>query len=217
MAITVRNRTALTRRAVMRSTVATAACTAIGGIAYPSLSFAPGRPQITHGIQSGDVSADSGVVWACADRPARMLVEVATSDTFRDIGRAVFVDALPESDFTAKALLDDLPPGQDIFYRISFQDLSSAVFGEPKVGHFRTAPAGRRSISFVWSGDTMGQGWGMISRVAVCAATPPCAEMRRISSSIAATTSMPIVRSRRQGNCPMADEQRDTAVPKQQP
>src|SRR5262249_35646086 len=115
MAITMRNRTALTRRAVMKSTVATAACTAIGGIAYPSLSFAPGRPQITHGIQSGDVSADSGVVWARADRPARMLVEVATTDTFRDIRRAVFVDALPESDFTAKALLDDLPPGQDIW------------------------------------------------------------------------------------------------------
>src|SRR5262249_52413243 len=111
MAVTMRNRMALTRRAVMKSTVATAACTAIGGIACPS--FAPGRPQITHGIQSGDVSADSGVVWARADRPARMLVDVATTDTFRNIRRAVFVDALPESDFTAKALLDDLPPGQD--------------------------------------------------------------------------------------------------------
>src|SRR5262249_37408482 len=91
------------------------------------------------------------MVWARADRPARMLVEVATTETFRDIGRAVFVDALPESDFTAKALLDDLPPGQDIFYRISFQDLSSAVFGEAQVGHFRTASADRRWISFVWS------------------------------------------------------------------
>src|SRR5262249_36563284 len=90
-----------------------------------------------------------------------MLVEVATTNTFRNIRRGVFVDALPESDFTAKALLDDLPPGQDIFYRISFQDLSSAVFGEPQVGHFRTAPADRRSISFVWSGDTVGQGWGI--------------------------------------------------------
>ena len=124
MAIKMRNRTALTRRAVIKSTVVTAACTAIGGIARPSLSFAPDRPQITHGIQSGDVSADSGVVWARADRPARMLVEVATTDTFRDIRRAVFVDALPESDFTAKALLDDLPPGQDIFYRISIVNIT---------------------------------------------------------------------------------------------
>src|SRR5262249_19660259 len=125
MAVTMQNRVALTRRAVMKSAVATTACTAIRGIACPSLSFAPDRPQITHGIQSGDVSVDSGMVWARADRPARMLVEVATTDTFRNIRRAVFVDALPESDFTAKALLDDLPPGHDIFYRISFQDLSS--------------------------------------------------------------------------------------------
>jgi alkaline phosphatase D len=112
-------------------------------------------------VQSGDVSADSGMVWARADRPSRMLVEVATTDTFREIRRAVFVDALPESDFTAKTLIDELPPAQDIFYRISFQDLSSAVFGESQIGHFRTGPRRRHSISFLWSGDTMGQGWGI--------------------------------------------------------
>jgi alkaline phosphatase D len=161
MAVTLRSRTTLTRRALFKTAAATAATTAIGGIARPSLSFAPDRPQITHGVQSGDVSVDSGVVWARADRPSRMLVEVATTDSFRDIRSGVFVDALPESDFTAKALIDDLPPGQDIFYRISFQDLSTAVFGEPQIGRFRTAPNDRRSLSFLWSGDTMGQGWGI--------------------------------------------------------
>jgi alkaline phosphatase D len=125
------------------------------------LSFAPDRPQITHGVQSGDVSDDAGVVWGRTDRPSRMLIEVATSDSFRDVINGVFVDALPESDFTAKALIDGLPPGQDIFYRVSFQDLSSAVFGEPQIGRFRTPPNDRRSISFLWSGDTMGQGWGI--------------------------------------------------------
>jgi alkaline phosphatase D len=161
MAVTVRRRGAFSRRALLKRGAATAAVAAIGGVARPSLSYAPDRPQITHGIQSGDVSAGSGVVWARADRPSRMLVEVATSESFRDIRSGVFIDALPESDFTAKALLDELPPGQDIFYRISFQDLSSAVFGEPQVGHFRTPDADRRSISFLWSGDTMGQGWGI--------------------------------------------------------
>ena len=29
------------------------------------------------------------------------------------------------------------------------------------IGRFRTAPADRRSVSFVWSGDTAGQGWGI--------------------------------------------------------
>ena len=161
MAVWMRGRATLTRRALLKTASATAAITALGGIARPSLSFAPDRPQITHGVQSGDVSGGSGMVWARADRPSRMLVEVATADSFRDVRSGVFIDALPESDFTAKALIEDLPPGQDIFYRISFQDLATAVFGEPQVGHLRTPPGDRRSISFLWSGDTMGQGWGI--------------------------------------------------------
>jgi alkaline phosphatase D len=72
------------------------------------------------------------------------------------------VDALPETDFTAKALLEGLPAGQDIFYRVRFQDHSSPnIVGETQVGHFRTAPGDRRSVSFLWSGDTAGQGWGI--------------------------------------------------------
>jgi len=74
----------------------------------------------------------------------------------------VFVDALPESDFTAKALIENLPAGQDIFYRVRFQDLSDpSILSEPAVGRFRTAPSDRRSVSFTWSGDTAGQGWGI--------------------------------------------------------
>jgi len=161
MALGMRSRAAPTRRALLKTAAASAAITAIGGIARPSLSRAPDRVQITHGVQSGDVSGTSGVVWARADRPSRMLVEVATTDSFRDIRGAVFIDALPVSDFTAKALLEDLPSGQDIFYRISFQDLSSAVFGERQIGRFRTPSTDRRSVSFLWSGDTMGQGWGI--------------------------------------------------------
>ncbi len=149
------------RRRVLELTAASAAFTALGGIARPYLSRAADRPQISHGVQSGDVSVDSGVVWARADRPARMLVETATTDSFKD-PRGVFVDALPETDFTAKALIENLPSGQDIFYRIRFQDIADpGVLGEPVVGRFRTAPTDRRSVSFVWSGDTAGQGWGI--------------------------------------------------------
>src|SRR5712672_447929 len=152
---------ALTRRRFLTTGASSSAIAAIG-IAKPALSRAADRPLITHGIQSGDVSVDSGMVWARADRPARMLVEVATTDSFKAIRSAVYVDALPESDFTAKALLEGLPAGQDIFYRIRFQDLASpTIIGEPIVGRFRTAPADRRAVSFVWSGDTMGQGWGI--------------------------------------------------------
>jgi len=149
------------RRHLLQLTAGSAAFTALGGIARPYLSRAADRPQITHGVQSGDVSIDSGVVWARADRPARMQIEVATSDSFKD-PRGVFVDALPESDFTAKALIENLPAGQDIFYRVRFQDLSDpSILSEPAVGRFRTAPSDRRSVSFTWSGDTAGQGWGI--------------------------------------------------------
>jgi len=131
-------------------------------LAKPYLSRAADRPSISHGVQSGDVSIDSGVVWARSDRPARMRLEVATTDSFKDIRHGVFVDALPETDFTAKALIEGLPAGQDIFYRIRFEDLASpTIMGDPVVGRFRSAPADRRSISFAWSGDTAGQGWGI--------------------------------------------------------
>jgi alkaline phosphatase D len=152
----------LTRRRFLSSAASSAAMLATGAVAKPALSRASGRPVITHGVQSGDVCGDSGMVWSRADRPARMLVEVATTDSFRDIRAAVCIDALPETDFTAKALLENLPSGQDIFYRISFRDHATPdLVSEPQIGRFRTAPSDRRSLSFVWSGDTAGQGWGI--------------------------------------------------------
>jgi len=45
---------------------------------------------------------------------------------------------------------------------VQFQDLADLrSLSEPEVGLFRTAPADRRTVSFVWSGDTAGQGWGI--------------------------------------------------------
>ena len=115
----------------MTAAVSSAGITAAASIARPYLSRAADRPLVTHGVQSGDVSIDSGIVWARTDRPSRMLVEVASSDNFKDLRSAVLVDALPETDFTAKALIEGLPPGQDIFYRIRFEDLSSPISSEP--------------------------------------------------------------------------------------
>jgi alkaline phosphatase D len=47
------------------------------------------------------------VVWARVDRPARMLVEWATTDSFRAARRVLGPAALPEDDFTPQV---DLPP-----------------------------------------------------------------------------------------------------------
>ena len=152
----------LNRRRLLTTLGSAVAANGFGGIARPFISRAADRPSVTHGVQSGDVSVDSAMVWARADRPSRMLVEVSTGDRFDVIHSGTFADVLPETDFTAKVLLEGLPAGQDVFYRVRFQDLSTpTIMGEPVVGRLRTAPADRRSISFVWSGDTAGQGWGI--------------------------------------------------------
>lgn len=128
----------------------------------PSLSRAADRPQIPNGVQSGDIDGDRAIVWSRADRPSRMRVEVATTDSFKELLSQVFVDVLPESDFTGKVQLRDLPAGQEIFYRIAMQSLAEpSIVGEAMVGRFRTAPSDRRDVTFVWSGDTCGQGWGI--------------------------------------------------------
>ena len=162
MAIAIRARRNLTRRDLLIRSASTVALAGLGGLARPTLSRAADRPQITGGIQSGDVSGGSAVVWARADRPARMQVECSTVESFKTILRTASSDARPERDFTSKVLLEGLPPGQDIFYRVRFEDIAEAgIAGETQIGHFRTASAEPASISFVWSGDTAGQGWGI--------------------------------------------------------
>jgi len=160
--MTISRQIRLSRRSFVGRLTAAAAATSSGGIFMPSLSRAADRPVLTHGLQSGDVSAASGVVWARADRAARVHVEVATAESFTNVLQKVWIDALPESDFTAKVALDRLPSGQDIFYRIVLQNHADpTVLSDPVVGRFRTAPADKRDVSFVWSGDTCGQGWGI--------------------------------------------------------
>ncbi|HZA01437.1 MAG TPA: alkaline phosphatase D family protein, partial [Hyphomicrobiaceae bacterium] len=152
----------LTRRSLLLTGSAAGLGVFAGCLGVPGVSRANDRPRITHGLQSGDVSLHSGVVWARVDRPARVFFDIATTDSFNDPAKSVFIDALPDSDFAVKALIDGLPAGQDIFYRVRCQNLAQpTVAGEPAIGRFRTAPAHRRDITFVWSGDTAGQGWGI--------------------------------------------------------
>jgi alkaline phosphatase D len=162
MAIAIHAKRGLTRRQVLVRSASTAALAAASGLAMPYLSRAADRPRMTCGLQSGDVSTDSAIVWARADRPARMQVDCATVESFATIVRSSSIDALPDRDFTAKLLLEGLPPGQELFYRVRFDDISEpGISSETRIGHFRTAPIEQRSISFTWSGDTAGQGWGI--------------------------------------------------------
>src|SRR5262245_61562013 len=161
MAIRGKKQRLLTRRQFLVRSGSALAATSLGSIAKPYLSRAADRPLIADGIQSGDVAVDSAVIWARADRPSRMRVECSTVESFANIVRTASIDAVPERDLTAKLLVDGLPAGQDIFYRVRFEGFDAGHAGDTQVGRFRTAPAERRNVSFLWSGDPAGPGWGI--------------------------------------------------------
>ena len=120
------------------------------------------RPSVEQGLQIGDVLADRAIVWSRTDRPARLLVEWDSSDSFANAKQVRGPHALEVTDFTARVDLTGLPRDQDIFVRVKFQGLdASGAQSDSVIGHFRSAPRKKRDICFVWSGDTAGQGWGI--------------------------------------------------------
>ena len=122
------------------------------------------RPAIAQGVASGDVTAGRAVIWSRTDRPARMVIEYSTTDSFSNALRRVGPAALESTDFTAKLVLTDLPADQRIFYRVLFQDLGDLrTWSLPQSGSFRTPalPAQPRDVTLAWSADTVGQGWGI--------------------------------------------------------
>ncbi|MCG8926246.1 alkaline phosphatase [Lentzea sp. CC55] len=119
------------------------------------------RPILTHGVQSGDVTWDGGIVWTRADRPSRMLVEVSNDPRFRLSHRFRGPLLTPETGGTGQVRVSGLLPGRPAYYRVTAEDLSGRTRSEPLTGSFSTAPLGRDGVRFVWSGDVAGQGWGI--------------------------------------------------------
>ncbi|HKK31724.1 MAG TPA: alkaline phosphatase D family protein [Alphaproteobacteria bacterium] len=150
-----------TRRQLLKSSAAGFTLAAASTLARPALATA-GRPLITHGIQSGDIAANSAVVWSRADRPSRMMIEIASTEDFKNARTVPGPHALRNSDYTAKMVLNGLESGQDVHYRVHFVSLDDdKATSEPVTGRIRTAPTAKQDISFVWTGDTAGQGWGI--------------------------------------------------------
>ncbi|GHG49437.1 alkaline phosphatase D family protein [Streptomyces griseocarneus] len=151
------------RRALLRGSAAAAgaaALPALGGTA-PALALA-GRPSADWGTQAGDVTTSSGLVWVRSDRRARMIVETSATESFRTVRRWAGPVVGPGTDFTGRTALRGLPPGEQIHYRVVLADPDDPRrTGRPVYGTFRTAPARREDVRFVWSGDLAGQGWGI--------------------------------------------------------
>ncbi|MFM9371096.1 alkaline phosphatase D family protein [Streptomyces sp. Da 82-17] len=152
------------RRAVLRGSVAASAALALPALtgAAPALALS-GRPRAAWGVQVGDVSAHSGLVWVRSDRPARMIVETSATESFRNPTRWQGPLLGPAGDFTGTTRLRGLPSGEQVHYRVLLCDPDDPRrTGEAAQGTFRTASERRADgVRFLWSGDIAGQGWGI--------------------------------------------------------
>lgn len=149
----------MNRRAFLQSTTA-------GFFAAPAVmsrvlqeSAAPAMPG---GVQVGDVTSTRAMIWSAADRPARMMVELSRDERFTSPRLIEGPVALENSQFTAKLDLGGLTAGEPVFYRVWFDDLARpGLQSAPVTGQFRAAPTAARPLTFCWSGDVVGQGWGL--------------------------------------------------------
>ncbi|WP_245565453.1 alkaline phosphatase D family protein [Nocardioides insulae] len=121
-----------------------------------------GRPVLTHGVASGDVTTRSAMLWSRADRPARLVAEISGDPAFRHAVRIPGPLLTASSDFTGSLPLHRLPAGEELFYRLRAVDPHDPRRSGPwESGRLVTAPERRRDVRFLWSGDVAGQGWGV--------------------------------------------------------
>jgi alkaline phosphatase D len=152
------------RRSVLRGSLAASAALTLPAVSAAAPAFAlSGRPGAGWGVQTGDVTSDSGLVWVRSDRPARMIVETSATGSFRNPRRWHGPLLGADTDFTGTTRLRGLPSGEQIHYRVLLADPDDPRrTGEPVTGTFRTVSHKRRDgVRFLWSGDLAGQGWGI--------------------------------------------------------
>lgn len=175
--------TAFSRRHILKGALAAAGAAAVVASTSPAQAARPSgvallrnRLTLPSGIATGDVTADSGVLWSRASGPGRLVASLlAVDDDGSPLrGRGAFQRVLrgtaasEATDFTSKINARQLPAGTRFALKMHFEDAEGHA-GETALGSFSTAPGigstsngrTRRRQSFVWSGDTAGQGWGI--------------------------------------------------------
>jgi alkaline phosphatase D len=119
------------------------------------------RPETPAAVMAGDVAPGSAMIWSRATEPARMIVNWSTSER----GAAQTITGphcIGATDFTGRVELNGLPAGQTILYEVRFQSLrNERAVSAPLRGRFKTPPAGRENVRFLWTADQVGQGWGI--------------------------------------------------------
>lgn len=151
------------RRQLLTGT-AGAAGAVIAASAVPPLAHAatvrPGRKRIglPSGVQSGDVTTQLATIWARADAPGRLMARIGKDRRHGRILRGPEVDG--RSDLTGRLDLSGLAPGRRYDAQLWFESADGTRGEIGRLG-FTTAALHRAGTSFVWTGDTAGQGWGI--------------------------------------------------------
>ena len=140
-----KNRSGVSRRWFLRGATGFAAAPAI-------IAPAQARPSIMDGITAGDVTSNSAVIWAKADKISRLFVEWSTNDSFRNPNRLPYLAVTARTGHTGQIVLNNLPPGKEIYYRARFDSADGLTTGKSATGSLRTAGPGR-DVSFVFGGD----------------------------------------------------------------
>lgn len=118
--------------------------------------------QITHGPMSGEVTAETAVLWARGSEPGELRFELASTEAFTDT-LAVAIALVDETtDLTGETAVDDLQPSTPYHYRVTLTVGDSR--SDYATGQFKTAPAASTDdeitpFSFVFGSCLGGQGY----------------------------------------------------------
>jgi len=116
------------------------------------------RLELPSGVRAGDVTTSSAVLWARSSGEGRLSLRLQSNGRTLRTVRGLWADA--RTDHTARLQLDGLAPGRRYDATVSFT-AADGTTGQPERLSFATAPVHEAGTSFVWSGDTCGQGWGI--------------------------------------------------------
>ncbi len=111
---------------------------------------------VTSGVMSGDVTNSSAVVWSRTNAPATMQVVYSVNAELEN-NSIVEGEAIAETDFTAKVLLENLEADTTYYYQVTFTNGVNS--SESARGSFQTALTADKEapISFMLLGDIAGQ------------------------------------------------------------
>jgi alkaline phosphatase D len=135
---------------------------AVPGLMVARLGGSPAqlrdRDVLPSGVRTGEVTTSSAVIWSRALRQGQLMVRLSSNGRRLRSVRGSWTDS--RADYTARLELTGLAPGRDYEATVWFAAPDGTESTRERVS-FRTAPIHAAGQSFVWSGDTCGQGWGI--------------------------------------------------------